>query len=309
MAKSAIVTCAITGGVHTPTMSPYLPVTPEEIAEHAAGAVEAGAAIIHLHARDPKDGRPTPDPTVFGEFIPAIKERTGAIINITTGGGLGMTLDERLAASLKFSPEVASLNMGSINFGIFPVLDHIKEFKYSWEAQYLESSRDFVYKNTFTDIERVLRELGEVHGTRFELEVYDLGQLYNVAHFVERGLITPPFFIQFVFGILGGMGAEVDHLIHLRATAERLFGDSFEWSVLAAGRHQMPMVTTAACAGGNVRVGLEDSLYVSKGELARTNGEQVQKIVRILGELSIDVATVDEVRQRLALKGEDAVNF
>ena len=303
MAKSAIVTCAITGGVHTPTMSPYLPITPEQIAEHAVAAAKAGAAIIHLHARNREDGRPTPDPAVFGEFIPAIRERTDAIINLTTGGGLGMSLDERLAAALAFSPEVASLNMGSINFGLFQAVDRIGSFKHPWEAEYLGATRDFVYKNTFADIERVLRELGEGHGTRFELEVYDLGQLYNVAHFVERGLIKPPFFIQFVFGILGGMGAQVDHLIHLRATAERLFGDAFEWSVLAAGRHQMPFVTVAACAGGNVRVGLEDSLYASRGQLAHTNAEQVEKIVRILDELSIDIASPDEVRERLALKG------
>ncbi|HAO56896.1 MAG TPA: 3-keto-5-aminohexanoate cleavage protein [Alphaproteobacteria bacterium] len=309
MAKSVIITCAVTGGIHTPSMSPYLPVTPAQIASEAIAASEAGASIIHLHARDPKDGRPTADPDVFMEFLPVIKQGCNAVVNISTGGGLGMSLDERLAAANRASPEMASLNMGSMNFGIFPMLEKYRDFQHEWEPAFLEMTRDFIFRNTFRDIEFVLRTLGDDHGTRFEMECYDLGHLYTVAHFVDAGLIKPPFFIQMIYGILGGAGAEIDNLVHMHNVADRLFGDDYEWSVLAAGRHQIPFGTTAAVLGGNLRVGLEDSLFIGKGELAESNADQVAKIRRIVEDLSLRVATPEETRERLQLKGGDAVAF
>jgi uncharacterized protein (DUF849 family) len=309
MAKSVIITCAVTGGIHTPSMSPYLPVTPAQIASDAIAASEAGASIIHLHARDPKDGRPTADPDVFMEFLPVIKQGCNAVVNISTGGGLGMSLDERLAAANRASPEMASLNMGSMNFGIFPMLEKYRDFQHEWEPAFLEMTRDFIFRNTFRDIEFVLRTLGDDHGTRFEMECYDLGHLYTVAHFVDAGLIKPPFFIQMIYGILGGAGAEIDNLVHMHNVADRLFGDDYEWSVLAAGRHQIPFGTTAAVLGGNLRVGLEDILFIGKGELAESNADQVGKIRRIVEDLSLRVATPEETRERLQLKGGDAVAF
>jgi uncharacterized protein (DUF849 family) len=308
-AKSVIITCAVTGGIHTPTMSPHLPVTPQQIAAEAIAASEAGASIIHLHARNPENGRPTADPDVFMQFLPVIKQSSDAVINISTGGGLGMTLDERLAAARRASPEMASLNMGSMNFGIFPMLDKYTSWENTWEPEFLEMTKDFIFKNTFNDIETVLKDLGEGHGTRFEMECYDLGHLYTVAHFVDKGLIKPPFFLQLIYGILGGAGAEIDNLVHMNTVADRLFGDDYEWSVLAAGKNQMGFATTAGLLGGNLRVGLEDSLYIGKGELARSNADQVAKIRRIVEDLSLTVATPEEARQRLALKGGDAVGF
>jgi len=308
-AKSVIITCAVTGGIHTPTMSPHLPITPQEIAAEAIAASEAGASIIHLHARNPEDGRPAHDPDVFMEFLPIIKQSTNAVVNITTGGGLGMTLDQRLAAARRASPEMASLNMGSLNFGLFPLLDKYKTFKHEWEPEFLAMTNDFIFKNTFKDIEYVLKDLGEGQGTKFELECYDLGHLYNVAHFVDRGLIKPPFFLQLIYGILGGAGAELDNLVHMNRVADRLFGDDYEWSVLAAGKNQMGFASTASLLGGNVRVGLEDSLYIGRGRLAESNADQVAKIRRIVEDLSLTVATPDDARQRLALKGGDQVGF
>ncbi|HSE78692.1 MAG TPA: 3-keto-5-aminohexanoate cleavage protein [Alphaproteobacteria bacterium] len=295
--------------MHTPTMSPHLPVTPDEVAEAAIGAAEAGAAIIHLHARDAKDGRPTPDPNVFMQFLPRIKQNTDAVVNITTGGGHGMTLAERLAAPLRASPEMCSLNMGSMNFGLYPMLQRYKTWKHDWEPAYLERSRDFIFRNTFKDIEEVLKQLGEGHGTRFEFECYDVGHLYNLAHFLERGLVRPPLFVQTIFGILGGIGADAENLAHMKRIADKLFGDDYHWSVLAAGRHQMPFVTMAAIMGGNVRVGLEDSLYIAKGTLAESNAAQVAKIRTILESLSLAVASPTEARAMLALKGGDMVKF
>lgn len=309
MAKPVIITCAVTGGIHTPTMSPHLPITPPQIAEQALDAAEAGASIIHLHARDPETGRPTPDPEVFMQFLPTIKQGCDAVVNVSTGGGLGMSLDERLAAANRAKPEMASLNMGSMNFGIFPMLQKYDSWQHDWEPKFLEMTRDFIFRNTFADIERVLHELGEEHGTKFEMECYDLGHLYNVAHFVDRGLIKPPFFIQMIFGILGGAGAELDNLTHMHRVAQRLFGEDYEWSVLAAGRHQLSFATTAAMLGGNLRVGLEDSLFIGKGELAKSNAEQVAKIRRIVEELSLTVASPGEARERLGLKGGDRVGF
>ncbi|MAI11308.1 MAG: 3-keto-5-aminohexanoate cleavage protein [Rhodospirillaceae bacterium TMED167] len=310
MAKSVIITCAVTGAIHTPTMSEHLPITPNEVAEDAIAAAEAGASILHLHARDPEDGSPTPDPDVFMEFLPRIKQSTDAVINITTGGGHGMTLEERCAGALQVSPEMTSLNMGSMNFGLFPILDKPYDWKYEWEPAYLEMTRDFIFRNTFKDIEWVLKELGEGHGVRFEFECYDMGHLYNLAHFVDRGLVKPPFFVQTIFGILGGIGADIENLMHMRRIANKLFGEeNYEWSILAAGRHQMSFTTTGAILGGNVRVGLEDSLYIGKGELAKSNAEQVAKIRRIVEDMSLEVATPAEARERLALKGGDNVRF
>jgi uncharacterized protein (DUF849 family) len=304
-----IISCAVTGGIHTPTMSEALPVTPDEIAHQSIEAAEAGAAIIHLHARDPKTGEPTPDPNVFMQFLPRIKQSCDAVVNVTTGGGLNMTLEQRLAAPLKAKPEMCSLNMGSMNFGIFPAADKFTNWKFPWEEPYLRKTDDFIFRNTFRDIERILKELGEAHGTRFEFECYDIGHLYNLAHFVDRGLVKPPFFVQSIFGILGGIGADLDNLLFARRTADRLFGDDYVWSVLAAGRHQMTFCTNAAMLGGSVRVGLEDSLYLSKGKLANSNAEQVAKIRRIVEELSLDIATPDEARTMLALKGGGNVGF
>jgi len=308
-ARKAIITCAVTGSIHTPSMSPHLPVTPDEIAAEAIAAAEAGAAILHLHARDPKDGRPTPDPAVFMAFLPRIKQATDAVVNITTGGGQGMSLADRLAAPLAASPEMCSLNMGSMNFGLFPMLNRYTQFRHDWERAHLEASRDAIFRNTFRDIEEILHALGEGHGTRFEFECYDVGHLYTLAHFLDRGLVRPPLFVQTIFGILGGIGSHAEDLQHMKRTADRLFGDAYHWSVLAAGARQMPLVTAAAIQGGNVRVGLEDSLWLGPGELAPSNAAQVAKIARILGELGIGIATPAEAREMLALKGGDRVAF
>jgi uncharacterized protein (DUF849 family) len=290
-------------------MSPYLPLTPDEIAKQSIEAAEAGAAIIHLHARDPRDGKPTPDPDVFMQFLPRIKQSCDAVVNITTGGGHGMTLQERLAAPLRASPEVCSLNMGSMNFGLYPMLERYKEWKYDWEPKHLENSRDFIFRNTFKDIEHVLKELGEGCGTKFEFECYDVGHLYTLAHFLDRKLVKPPLFVQTIFGILGGIGADPENLAHMKRIADKLFGEQYAWSVLAAGRHQLPFVTMAAVMGGNVRVGLEDSIYVGKGQLAKSNADQVRRIRTILENLSLEIASPTEARDILKLKGGDRVAF
>ncbi|MCG5237968.1 3-keto-5-aminohexanoate cleavage protein [Xanthobacter oligotrophicus] len=290
-------------------MSPALPFTPEDIAAQSIAAAEAGAAILHLHARDPQDGRPTPDPKVFMQFLPVIKQATDAVLNITTGGSLNMSVEDRLAAPLVARPEMCSLNMGSMNFGIYPLADRYKEWRFDWEEPYLRSTDDFIFRNTFRDIERILKRLGEEHGTRFEHECYDVGHLYNLAHFVDRGLVKPPFFVQTIFGILGGIGPEMDNVLFMKRTADRLFGDDYVWSVLAAGRHQIPVATQAAMLGGNVRVGLEDSLFIGRGRLAANNAEQVRKIRRILEDLGQEIATPSDARSMLALKGGDRVGF
>jgi len=291
-------------------MSPYLPITPDQIAEQAIEAAQAGAAILHLHARNPVDGRPTPDPAVFDQFVPRIKEATDAVVNITTGGSTRMTVEERLAYPLKAKPEMCSLNMGSMNFTIHPAARKIKEWKHSWEQPYVEGMEDLIFRNTFKDIKYILQALGDGCGTRFEFECYDLGHLYTLAHFVDEGLVKGPLFIQSIYGILGGMGADPENLSIMRTTADRLFGRAnYRFSVLGAGRHQMPLLTMAAIMGGNVRVGLEDSLYRGRGESARSCAEQVRKIRRILEELSLEIATPDEARAMLQLKGKDAVNF
>ncbi|MBB6122389.1 3-keto-5-aminohexanoate cleavage protein [Sphingobium subterraneum] len=309
ISNKVIISCAVTGSVHTPTMSPYLPCTPDEIAADAIGAAEAGASILHLHARDPETGRPTPDPDVFMQFLPRIKQSTDAVVNITTGGSHVMTIDERLAAPLRASPELCSLNMGSMNFGLYPLLGKYKEFKHDWEAPYLEASRDSIFRNTFADIEKILEQLGKGHGTRFEFECYDTGHLYNLAHFLDRKLVTPPLFVQTIFGILGGTGPDTENLLHMKRLADSLFGDQYRWSVMAAGRHQMPFLTMGAINGASVRVGLEDSLFAGKGRLATSSAEQVRIIRSILEPLSMAIATPAEAREMLALKGGDNVGF
>ncbi len=306
--KKVIITCAVTGAVHTPSMSPYLPVTSQQIEEAAVGAVEAGAAIVHLHARNPVDGRPSQDPALFREFVGNIKSRCNGVINLTTGGSPLMTVEERLQPALQLQPEVASLNMGSMNFGLYPMLGRFKDLKHQWEGDYLEATRDVVFKNTFKDIETILKLCGD-NGTRFEFECYDTAHLYNLAHFVDRGLVKGPFFIQTVFGILGGIGAHADDVAHMKRTADRLFGDSFVWSVLGAGRAQIPIAATAAAQGGNIRVGLEDSLWDGPGNLAKTNAQQVTRVRSILESMSLEIASPDEARSMLALKGANNVNF
>lgn len=290
-------------------MSEYLPLTPAQIAAQSIEAAEAGAAILHLHARNPSNGQPTPSPEVFRQFVPAIVEATDAVINITTGGSTRMTLADRLAYPRLAKPEMCSLNMGSMNFSIHPIAAKISSWRYDWEKDYIEGMEDTIFRNTFKDIRNILLELGE-HGTRFEFECYDVGHLYNLAHFVDQGLIKPPFFIQSVFGILGGLGAEPENMAVMRSTADRLFGrENYQFSILGAGRHQMAFVTMGAIMGGNVRVGLEDSVYLSKGVKAETNAQQVRKIRHILEELSFEIATPAEARQMLGLKGADKVDF
>lgn len=309
MGQPVIITCAPTGGIHTPTMSPHLPITPEEIADAAVEAAEAGAAVIHLHARNPETGQPDPDPALFLDFMGRIAARSDAVLNVSTGGGLGMSREERLRAAVATSPEMASLNVGSLNFGIFPMLDKYSEWKHEWEPAFLEMTRDFIFRNTFADMEYVVKELGQGHGTKFEFECYDLGHLYNLAWLVDQGWVQPPFFVQMVFGVLGGVGADLDNLQHMHTIAEKLFGDSYEWSVLAAGRHQMSFATQAAMLGGNLRVGMEDSLFIGPGELTPSNAAQVRKIRGIIEALGHTVATPSQARERLALKGADRVTF
>jgi uncharacterized protein (DUF849 family) len=304
-----IITCAVTGSVHTPTMSEALPITPEQIAAQSIEAALAGAAVLHLHARVPEDGRPTGNPDVFAQFLPVIRRSTDAIINITTGGAATMPVEERLAAAMRFKPELCSLNMGSINFAFFPAAKRITKWAHGWERDYVVNSDDYIFRNTFRDIEKILSTLSEA-GTRFEHECYDLGHLYNLAHFVDRGLVRAPFFIQMIFGILGGIGADLENLFIMKETADRLFGrGSYQWSVLAAGRHQMPFLTQAALLGGHVRVGLEDSLFIERGVLATSNAQQVQKIVRILKEMGHERATPAEAREMLGLKGGERVEI
>ncbi len=308
MAK-IVITCAVTGGAHTPTMSPALPVTPQEIADQSVAAAEAGAAILHLHARDPQSGAPTGDPAVYAQFLQVIRQRSDAVINITTGGSATMAVQDRLKAAMAFKPEMCSLNMGSMNFAFFPAAQRITSWKHDWEQDYVVNSDDYIFRNTFRDIAYIMESLADA-GTRFEHECYDLSHLYNLAHFVDRGLVKPPFFIQMIFGILGGVGPHLENLMFMKATADRLFGrDSFQWSVLAAGRHQMPFLTQAALLGGHVRVGLEDSLFIERGVLATSNAQQVAKIVRILREMGHEPATPVEARAMLGLKGGDRVEF
>ena len=308
MARKVIITCAVTGAIHTPSMSPHLPITPEEIAEAAIGAAEAGAAIVHLHARDPQNGKPDQSPEGFAPFLQGIKQRSNCVINITTGGAPTMLVEERVRPAAHYKPEVASLNMGSMNFGLYPMLNRFKEFKYDWELPYLEGSRDRIFRNTFADIEYILTTCSE-NGTRFEIECYDIGHLYTLAHFVERGLIKPPLFVQSVFGLLGGIGPHPEDVAHMKRTADRLFGSDYQWSVLGAGKNQLTIAAQAAALGGNVRVGLEDSLWIGPGKLAESNTQQVRLARQIIEGLGLEIATPDDARRMLALKGGDRVNF
>ena len=303
-----IITCAVTGSIHTPSMSPHLPVTPAEIARGAIGAAQAGAAIVHLHARNPKDGSPSQDPGLFHEFLPQIAVASDVVVNLTPGGAATMSVEERLQPALQLKPEVASLNMGSMNFGLYEMLGRYKDFKHPWERPYLEGSDDRIFKNTFKDIAYILESCSQ-NGTRFEIECYDIGHLYTAAHFVDRGLIKPPFLIQSVFGIRGGIGNHPEDVIHMKRTADRLFGDAYYWSVLGAGRAQMQIAAQAAVMGGNVRVGLEDSLWIGRGQLAKSNAEQVAKAKRMLEELGLAVASANDAREMLKLKGARNVAF
>ncbi|CAN7505511.1 3-keto-5-aminohexanoate cleavage protein [Bosea sp. LjRoot90] len=306
--RKVIITCAVTGAIHTPSMSPYLPVTPEEIIDAAVGAAEAGAALVHVHARNPKTGQPDQSPEAFEPFLKVIKQRSNCVINITTGGAPTMLVEERLKPCAHFKPEVASLNMGSMNFGLYPMLNRFKEFKHDWERPYLEGSNDRVFKNTFKDIENILTTCAE-NGTRFEIECYDIGHLYTLAHFVDRGLVKPPFFVQSVFGLLGGIGPHPEDVVHMKRTADRLFGDDYHWSVLGAGRHQLPIAAMAVAMGGNLRVGLEDSLWLGPGQLAKSNADQVRAARKIIEGLGLEIATPDDAREQLQLKGADKVAF
>ena len=304
--RKVIITCAVTGAIHTPSMSPHLPITPQQIADEAVAAAEAGAAILHLHARDPVNGKPDQTPEAFARFLPQVHARTNAVINLTTGGSPFMLAQERVLPAARFKPEVASLNMGSMNIGLFPMLKRHQHFEHAWERAHLEGSRDLVFRNTFADIEQVLHTCAE-NGTRFEFECYDTAHLYNLAHFVDRGLVKPPFFVQTVFGLLGGIGAHGDDVAHMRRTANRLFGRDYEWSVLGAGKAQLPVAAMSAAMGGHVRVGLEDSLWAGPGRLASGNAEQVRLARDIVQALGLQLATPDEARTILGLKGRDAV--
>ena len=308
IAGKVIITCAVTGSIHTPSMSPYLPVTADEIAQAAIGAAEAGAAIVHLHARNPEDGRPDQSPEAFEPFLKVIKQRSGVVINLTTGGSPYMSVEERIRPATMFKPEVASLNMGSMNFGLFPMLNRFKEFKHGWEREMLENSKDLVFRNSFKDIRYALETLNAT-GARYEFECYDTSHLYNLHYFFTEGLVKAPLFIQTCFGLLGGIGGHPDDVMHMKRTADRLFGDNYRWSVLGAGRNQMPVAAMAAAMGGNVRVGLEDSLWVGAGKLAPTNASQVIQVRKIIEGLGLEVATPDEAREILALKGGDRVAF
>jgi uncharacterized protein (DUF849 family) len=303
-----IITCAVTGAIHTPSMSPHLPITPAEIAEASIAAAEAGAAIVHLHARMPEDGRPTQDPKYFHEFCPVIKAKSDVVINLTTGGAPTMTIEERLQPALQLAPEVASLNMGSMNFGMYEMIPRYNDWKHEWEKPYLAGSDERIFKNTFRDIAHILESCSD-NGTRFEVECYDIGHLYTLAHFLDRKLIKPPLFVQSVFGLRGGIGPHPEDVIHMKRTADRLFGDSYLWSVLGAGRNQMFIAAQSAGMGGNVRVGMEDSLWLGRGQLARSNAEQVTKVRRILEELGLAIATPADARAMLKLKGHNAVRF
>ena len=306
--RKVIISCAVTGAIHTPSMSPYLPITGAQVAASAIEAAEAGAAILHLHARDPLNGRPSQDPAMFDSMLAQIKSSTSAVINITTGGSPQMTVEERLRPVNKFAPELASLNMGSMNFGLYPMLDRYPQFEHAWEKEFLENSRSSVFKNTFADIEHILVNCG-AQGTRFEFECYDISHLYTLAHFVDRKLAKPPFLVQSVFGLLGGIGAHPEDLMHMKRTADRLFGSDYQWSILGAGRNQIPLATMGAAQGSHVRVGMEDSLWIGPGKLAQSNAEQVRKIREVLEGLSLEIATPDEARALLQLKGPQNVRF
>lgn len=308
--RKVIITCAVTGAIHTPTMSDSLPYRSEDIARQAIEAARAGAAILHLHARNPEDGSVSLDPEHFMRFLPAIRAETDAVVNISTGGSLHTTIDDRIKPAKRASPEMASLNMGSINFSFHPLAEKYDDWKFPWEREYVANSDTYIFRNTFRDIAKVATELGgDDHRVKFEHECYDVGHLYNLRFCMDRGMFKPPVFIQFIFGILGGIGPDMDNLVFMKRTADRLFGKDYQWSVLGAGGAQMSLAAQAVMMGGNVRVGLEDSLFIGRGRLATSNAEQVAKVRRIIEELGYEVATPTEAREMLALKGGDKVDF
>ncbi|MFA7587839.1 MAG: 3-keto-5-aminohexanoate cleavage protein [Sphingomonadales bacterium] len=309
MSKKVIITCAVTGGLHTPTMSPYLPISPDEIAQASIEAAEAGAAIVHLHARNPENGKPVQDPELFMQFMPRIKQATNAVLNVTTGGGLGMTLEERLRPAHRAKPEVCSLNMGTMNFCAFELVGKYDNWRFDWEKDYLAGTKDLIYANTYQMLETIMIDVGQAYGTRFEFECFDLSHLEAIKYFADKGLIKPPFLVQGIFGVMGGMGATIENLVHFKNTADRLFGSDYEFSCFAVGRQQMHFLTVGAIMGGSVRVGLEDSVYIGKGQLATSNAQQVTKIRHIVEELGLEIATPDDARERLGLKGGDRVGF
>ncbi len=310
VSQKVIITCAITGSGHTPSMSPHLPYTVEQVVEQGVAAAAAGAAVLHLHARDPSDGRPTADPAVFAKYARGISDRCDVVISISTGGGTGMTVQQRLAGVLQLRPELCTLNLGTMNYGSFPMIDRYRgTFRYDWEEPYLESTRAEPFVSTYADIEHMLKVVGPETGTRFEAEAYDVSHLYTLAYYLDKGLVEPPIFIQTIFGTMGGIGPDVDHIVHMKRTADRLLGDAYQWSTLGAGRYQMGIVTAAAIMGSHVRVGLEDSLYLGRGQLAESNADQVARIRRIMEELSLEIATPAEARQLLGLKGLDSVGY
>jgi uncharacterized protein (DUF849 family) len=310
VSQKVIITCAITGSGHTPSMSPHLPYTVEQVVDQGVAAAEAGAAVLHLHARDPGDGSPTADPAIFAQYARGISDRCDVVISISTGGGTGMTVQERLEGVLKLKPELCTLNLGTMNYGSFPMIDRYKgQFRYEWEEPYLESTRAEPFVSTYADIEHMLKVVGPQTGTRFEAEAYDVSHLYTLAYYLDKGLVEPPVFIQTIFGTMGGIGPDVDHIVHMKRTADRLLGDAYQWSTLGAGRYQLGIVTAAAIMGSHVRVGLEDSLYLGKGQLAESNADQVTKIRQILAALSLEIATPAEARQMLGLKGLSNVGY
>ncbi len=310
MAKpnKVIITCAITGAIHTPSMSPYLPVTPEQIAESALGAAKAGAAVVHLHARNPVTGEPDQTPEGFAKFLSVIKDGSDCVINLTTGGAPTMSIEERVLPAATFRPELASLNLGTMNFGLFGMLDRFGDkLQHEWERTYL-SNRNIIFQNTFGQVEHILTTCSG-NGTRFEFECYDTAHLYNLKYFLDRGLVKAPLFIQTVFGLQGGIGNHPDDVWHMKRTADRLFGDAYRWSVLGAGRNQMNIAAMAAAMGGNVRVGIEDSIWIGPGQYAESNADQVIRVRQIIEGLGLAVATPDEAREMLQLKGSDKVRF
>lgn len=308
MTDKVIINCAVTGSIHVPSMSPYLPITPEQIAREAIAAAEAGASTVHLHARDPKTGEPTMNLDLFQEFCQKVSQKSDVVICITTGGAPTMTPEERMVAVKRFRPELASINMGSFNFGLFPMMDKIKEYKWDWEERYLEKSKDNIFKNTFYDQDRIFKIMRE-NGTKPELECYDVGHLYNTAYWADKGLIDPPFWLQLILGIMGAIQPAVENLVFMKNTADKLFGKDYIWSALPTGRHEFSLCTVAAVMGGNVRIGMEDNLYLGKGQLARSNAEMVEKMARLLRELGFEPASPKEARERLKLKGKDKTNF
>lgn len=308
MSNKVIVSCAVTGSINVPSQSPHLPITPEQIIENCLGAAKAGAGSLHVHVRDPQTGQPTMDLDLFKEVCQEVHSKSDAVINITTGGAPTMTPEERMVGVKKFRPELASINMGSFNFGLFPIMDKIPEYKFDWEEDYLERSKDNIFKNTFYDQERIFKIM-EDNGTKPEMECYDVGHLYNTAYWADKGVLKPPFWLQLIMGIMGAIQPSVDNLVHMKNTADKLFGKDYIWSTLAAGRFEYNLCTTGVIMGGHARIGMEDNLYLGKGQLAKNNGEMVEKMVQIIRLLDHEPTTPQETREMLKLKGKEGAGF